>query len=571
MNFREISYQKIKDEINYYLRETYNKADIIFSPAEPFGQVIDVIENIYATLLQYTKNVVDQFDINGKAKNNRKMMRTLAKIGGYDPTRLISATGVLKFQLKPGVNISEEINGTQITIFDKTQLKNKVNNLYYVLDLGSDSSIYQLENGRNMFINLIQGKYEKQSFTGIGSINQSFVVNIPGQSEIENFNFTVKVNGELWEIKKHIWDMLPEDKAVVVNTGFNSGVELIFGNGSYGMAPLIGSTIEFEYLLTDGSLGNINRNTFNEFTFIDDVLDSSGETVAMEDLFDITNVNDINFGADGDSVEFLSNILPIVSTNFVLGQPQQFAFHIKKLGVFSKVSAYTVNDTNKDDTIFIYAVPDIRLFREGSTNYFNIAEDAFYLDDIEKEKIYEYLKGPGTMLVTKSIKMVNPVLKKYVINIFVQLYDNVIEEKLKIEIQNTISDYFLNSIRFDRIPASDIISLIKTIPEVDSVEVVFLNEDNETYHLRNNIFNENVNTKRLNVSKYQPLDNYDENFTTGIDTTLGDIIFNKDEYPIIRGGWVDRNGIEYEENLSSLGPGPINIYVKGYTSTDNLI
>lgn len=571
MNFREITYQKIKDEINYYLRETYNKADLIFSPAEPFGQVVDVIQGIYSTLLQYTKNVVDQFDVNGKAKNNVKMMRTLAKIGGYNPTRPISSTGVLTFKLKPGINISEEINGNQITIFDKTQLKNKTNNLYYVLDLGADNSIFQLDNNRQFHINLIQGKYEKQTLTGSGSINQSYVINIPGSAEIENFNFTLKINGELWTIRKHIWDMLPEEKAVVVDTGFSNGVELKFGNNSYGKVPPIGSLIEFEYLLTDGSIGNINRKTFNDFSFMDDILDSAGESVDIEELFDISNINDINFGADGDSVEFLSNILPIVSTNFVLGQPQQFAFQIKKLGVFSKVSAYTLNDSNEDDTIYVYAVPDIRLFREGTTNYFNINQGAFYLDEDEKEKLYEYLKGPGTMLVTKGLKIVNPKLKKYIINIFVQLYDNVIEETLKIDIQNKISDYFLNSIRFDRIPTSDVISLIQSINEVDSVEVVFLSEENETYHLRNNIFEKNVNTSRLNVSKYKPLENYNSEMNMGLDNTLGDIIFKNDEYPIIRGGWIDRNGIEYEENLSNSGPGPINIFVKGYTRKDNLI
>lgn len=571
MAFKEISYQKVKDEINFFLRDTYSKADIIFSPAEPYGQVVDVVEGLYATVMQYAKNVVDQFDVNGKAKRNKKMIRTLAKLGGYDPTRAISATGVLKFQLKPGIVIAEEIRGSQITIFDKTQLKNKTNNLYYVLDLGTDSMIFQLENGRNFFVNLIQGKYEKQVFTGSGLINQSYIVNVPGQAEVENFNYTLKVNGESWSIRRHIWDMLPEEKAVVVDTGFSGGAEIIFGNGAYGASPAIGSIIEFEYLLTDGSLGNINRETFNDFSFIDDVLDASGETVDMENIFDISNQNDINFGADGDSIEFMSNILPIVSTNFVLGQPQQFAFQIKKLGVFSKVSAYTMPGASEDDTIYVYAVPDVRLFRDGSTNYFNIDEDAFYLDDVEKEKLYEYLKGPGTILVTKNVKIVDPVIKRYVMNIFVQLYDSVKEETLKIEIQNKVSDYFLSNVRFDRIPASDLISMIQEIEEVDSVEVVFLSEDNETYHLRYNIFQKNVNTNRIDVGKYMPLDNYNPNTVIGIDSTLGDIIFKENEYPVIRGGWIDRFGIEYEENLSASGPGPINIFVKGFTKSDKLI
>jgi hypothetical protein len=36
---------------------------------------------------------------------------------------------------------------------------------------------------------------------------------------------------------------------------------------------------------------------------------------------------------------FTKNILPIASNNFVLGLPQQYAYEIKKLGVFSHVNA----------------------------------------------------------------------------------------------------------------------------------------------------------------------------------------------------------------------------------------
>jgi hypothetical protein len=151
------------------------------------------------------------------------------------------------------------------------------------------------------------------------------------------------------------------------------------------------------------------------------------------------------------------------------------------------------------------------------------------------------------------------------------LYDDSVEETVKISIQNAVSNYFLNNLRFDRIPVSDLISLIKNVPGIDSVEVVFQSEENETYHLRNNIFQQNINTDRIDISRYAPLDNYDPDAIFGIDPTLGDIIFKENEYPIIRGGWVDRNGIEYEENSSVAGPGPINIFVKGYTRRDNLI
>ena len=63
----------------------------------------------------------------------------------------------------------------------------------------------------------------------------------------------------------------------------------------------------------------------------------------------------------------IKNILPIASNNFVLGLPQQYAYEIKKLGVFSHVNAY-----EKTGTIFIVATPNINLFKNQSSDYFTI-------------------------------------------------------------------------------------------------------------------------------------------------------------------------------------------------------
>ena len=44
----------------------------------------------------------------------------------------------------------------------------------------------------------------------------------------------------------------------------------------------------------------------------------------------------------------------------------------------------------------------------------------------------------------------------------------------------------------------------------------------------------------------------------GIDT-FGDIIINRGEYALIRGGWTDRNGYLYYDTSSATKPGSINI------------
>ena len=89
--------------------------------------------------------------------------------------------------------------------------------------------------------------------------------------------------------------MIPNEKAVVTRTGFNGGLDIIFGNQNFGNQPPLNSTIQVVHLITDGIDGNIFRRTVNDFTFVDDVLDGFGNPVDITSIFDVLIFNDINF------------------------------------------------------------------------------------------------------------------------------------------------------------------------------------------------------------------------------------------------------------------------------------
>ena len=124
-----------------------------------------------------------------------------------------------------------------------------------------------------MYLPIIQGKFKTVTFTGSGNPNQTFQVTAKGNEDVENFNVEVLVNGEYWALKKSIYDMIPNEKACVVRTGFNGGLDVIFGNGNFGMIPPISSSIAITHLITNGQDGNIFRRTVNDWKFIDDVVD----------------------------------------------------------------------------------------------------------------------------------------------------------------------------------------------------------------------------------------------------------------------------------------------------------
>ena len=566
MKFIQISFDRIKEEIEDFLKTEYNKAGILFSNASPYGQILGVIENLQQLSLLYLKGTLNQFDLSNASSTNRRIIRNAAIFAGHNPTRSISATGTLLFRLKSAVDIEKEIPGGKVIFLNKTTLANKTNSLDYSLDLGSDRISHIMSKSYEFKINVVQGKWETKTYTGSGEQLQTFFVNVSGLKDVENFRVEILVNDEFWTIKKHIYEMLPDEKAVVTKSGFDEGLDIIFGNGGFGAIPELGSVITVRFLKTDGSLGNIFRRTSNDWDFVDDVFDGFGGTIDVGKIFDIEIYTDINFGADAESSLFTRSLLPMVSNNYVLALPQQYAYEIKKLGVFSHVNAY-----EKNGTVFVAVTPNINLFKNQNNNYFDIDIAAFSLDDYEIGKIGKYLRTGGNIQLTKNFSIVNPTLSYYVMNIFVIPYSDVTDDSLNNQILDVISNYFLNLNRIDRIPKLDLIKALSNITDIHSVDLQFISKKNEDYHKEAIINLQNKMTPTIvgGTSLPKPPINYDSSKVLGLDPILGDIIYEPSELPIIRGGWSNRNNVLYVDDMTSNGLKSVNIIKRGVVDVKN--
>lgn len=568
MTFIEISFSRIKLEIEAYLRQEHSKAGLLYSPSSPYGQILFVIENLFQLSFLYLKNSIKQFDVTDPSSVNERIIKNAAIYVGHIPTRNISSTGTLKISIKTNSDIERDIPGARITFTNRQLLKNKTNGLYYSINIGSDKQTYKVTTSTQIFLPIIQGQWQNKNFTGDGTENQTYQVTIrSNQQDIENFNYGVLVDGEFITTKNHIYEMLPNEKACVVRSGFNGGVDVIFGNSAFGFIPNIGSLIEVDYIVSDGGVGSIFRRTSNDWTFIDPTIDGYGETVNIGGLFDIQIYTDINFGADKESIQFTKSILPIVSNNFVLGLPQQYAYHIKRLGVFSHVNAYS-----DGTTVFIVATPNINLFKSQNSNYFTIDIRAFNLDNYEISKIDMYLKTGGNLMLTQRYQISSPALSYYTVNIFIMTWSDAIDENVNSQIVDIISQYFLDLNKIDRIPKSEIVAKLTTILDINSVDVSFVCKDNEDYHRQAILDDQNRRNQfaaqdSLNISR--PSTTYDPSKVIGIDPVLGDIIFNPSDIPIIRGGWYDRNNIYYSDDIESSGLKSVNILKKGTVDVKN--
>ena len=543
MSFKltEITFEKLGNEINYFLQKMYNKASETFSPSSPMGHILIVVNRLFQLSILYLKRSVNQFDLSSNNTDNYAQIRSAAIVAGHNPSRAVSASGLLRCQIKVSSNIGSDIGNGQIKIFNKTTIKNNTNGLLYHIDLGGmDEQVINTQNSQSFYLNIVQGEWVSNSaFTGTGEKNQSFELDATDKN-IENHLVKVSVNGEYYEIKNHIHEMLPDEKAVVIRTSFSGGISIIFGNSNFGKVPDIGSVISVEYVKTDGILGNIYRKTTNDWKFIDDVVTTDGSTINFEKYFNIFIERDINFGADAESIELMRSLIPLNMNNYVLALPTQYAYAIKKLGVFSHVNAYKENETIK-----IVATPNIRIFKNRNSDYFSVDKSAFLLDSYEIDKLDMYLKKGGYIRLTQRYQITTPKLSYYIMNIYLRLYDDAIEENVNSQILDKISEYFLDLTRLDRVPRKDMINILSEIVGIDSIDVKFVSKQNEDYHIN----------KPSGYSNKQVI---------GLDPVLGDIVFVKNEYPIIRGGWSDRNGIYYNETPLD-GFSSVNIKVLGRT------
>lgn len=604
MQLTEITFKKLYQQIIFKLKTYYSRADSSFTLASPFGQILSTITQLFQLNMLHAQSVQQSFDLNNPLNNNEKTIRGLSKIGQYNPARSKTAEGTIKVKLKAGINIEEDIKGGKITFSDRQRLKNKKNNLEYVLNLIDAELTYTLSASNPIILQVVQGGWKTITFTGTGERNQSYIVPAPAGKDIDNHKFKVYVNSEQIGVKKHKFDMLPNDKACVVLTGFTGGVDLLFGNGDEGFVPPLGSIISFEYLVTDGQNGNLVDPQLNEFTFIDLPKSLYGEDVDTNQFFDIDVNTKITFGTNGDSAAYLKSIMPYVSSNFVLVGPDQYKFFLQRLQLFSIIDVYSskksnpnlVNDMYKlakdntdmlnkmnnsdnnstlrqlvkknldeivlmrklllteggDNLINIFVIPDIRRFygKDTDINYFNIDMDKFVLDEDGKSRVLAYLSNEALQVITNEVKITDPTIRKYAINVTTRIYDDAVETNVINEITDKIADYFISQMRRDRIPPSDLVRILDGISDIDSVTVDFISEVNENYHREFIIKADNF--QRLNSR--QPEDTeiimsdgktYNRQQTIGLDNLLGDILIDKQDLPIIRGGFKDRYNNEY--------------------------
>lgn len=530
--------EMFRDSLNF-LEKTYGNVGNYFTSASPFGQLLTVITNMAQLIFYYIEDSITELNI--LTASRAESVRGLAALVGHDVTRPISASGDIRLVYN-GKTV--DIYGNSLIIPNFTTIKNKTNNLTYTIFLSSDAVSLELTDRNHIDVKIYQGTIETQSFAGNGEVLQSFNAAVRGGKHIDNQEVNVYVNNDKWTIYKSLYDIPRNGKGCIVKTSVSTGIDIFFGNGNFGEVPELGSNIRVEYLLTVGAQGNINTlDTDMEWEFVDDGLDLLGESVDINNLVNVKMIKEISFGTNFEDLDLTRLIAPKTSRSFVLANPENYVIFLEKFNFFGIIDAFSTFDDeyiDDDNVIYLFLIPDINRRITGSDNYFTTPITMFTLTDDEKERIIGVIEESGQKMITAVNTIVDPEIKRYVLNISLITFEGYSKDMIKQQIINKMSQYFVSFRRRDRIPKSDLIAIIEDIDGVDSVNLWFTSESREAI-LKND---PNGDEEKPSIDEF------------------GDIIIGRGELPIIRGDWTDRNGIYYQDSTNLEIPSSINVSVK---------
>lgn len=545
-----------------FLHNKYNQAAHVFTSASPFGQLLTVIANMAELIFTYIAHTAEELNI--KTAQNIETIYGLAQMTGHDAYRGGSSYGMMALKLNTSTDL---IEGDFVTIKNFTKFTIAETGCNYFLNLPAEYIKLNIADTTFTNVNFIQGTPETQTFTSDGTPLQSFNPIIKNMTD--NDNVAVTVNGKAWKRVNSLYDMPADDdinensECFIAKSSVNVGLSIFFGNGEFGKIPPAGSLIEITYIRTSGSEGNADTSHLT-YLFNDPGIDEYGNEVNLNDILIVETVAPPMLGSDFEDPDFTKLIAPKASKSFVLATPENYVSYLSKYNQYSFIYAYNTKDDADiydDNVVYLKIIPNIKKKLSNSQDYFELPAEEFTLSEYEKEAIINALDDSGRMLVNAEVQIVDPTVKRFVINIIIRYFEDIDRTSIRASIRQRLGQYFLNINRNDIVPLSDVISIVEGINGVDTCDVFFVNEENERaiingYYYQNEMTWDGLeyieNQKKVYVG-------YDEDPRIGFDN-FGNLKVNEYEIFIPKGGWKDRDGNYYTETPEEGKLGPLNIF-----------
>jgi hypothetical protein len=532
-----------------FISKTYSQSKNLFTVASAWGQIMFVFQNISQLILYFIEDSITELNMEQATRDYS--VRSLARISGYDPKRTTTSQGEVIVSWNSS---NSQAGGGSVIIPRNTQIRNQQNGQIYTLIIPSDRITIPLSSqSQPQTFKVVQGNFESTNFTSTGASLLSFnVPSVSGQN-IDHFYVDVFVNEEKWRRYDSLYDIPLNAKGFIVKSGISNGIDVYFGNSFFGQIPQAGSRVRIEYLSNLGIKGNVYSTQNNPLTwkFSTSGTDLYGASLDLNQYLNIVNSLDPDFGTDADATSLIRIVAPKTSRAFVFANAESYEIFLNKLGIFSQIQAYsTFEDENLDDdnVVYIYLVPDITLNIASNQDYFSVPVQNFIVTQAQKTRILNLIEDSVSMIATTLFQIVDPVVKRFIMNITISIFEGFDPNTIKQEIRNKISEYMLNLKRRDKIPRSDMIAIVESVSGVDSVYAEFISEEDQ---------------ESLKDLQKTAGPDVTVNYQSSSIDSFGDIIIGKNQLVIFRGGWSDLDGNNYTVSPVGGSLGPINITIEG--------
>lgn len=525
-----IKFNELLTDAQNYLSTTYNQNNKTFTPASPFGQLLYVIIGLAQKIFYYIEDSVTELNINSATRESS--IRGLASLTGYQPKNATSAQGNVIVHYNGKGFIDEGVS--QVILPNYTRVFTKFNNLPYLLVSSNETRFDANSTSQTRKMKIVQGEFFEEVFNGDGTQLQSLRLNFKYSEFIDLDSIRVFINEIECKVYESIYDMPLGEFSCVLRNSPVDGIDIFFGNIYNGFIPPAGSRVRVQGIRNAGFAGNILEANNVKFEFSDSGFDNFGNSIDLNEYLEIIPENEIILGSNPEDINITRLTAPTHSRAFVLSNTKAYESYIRRMNYFSTVDIFnTFDDDNltDDNVVYMFLIPNLSLRVSPNKNYFTAPLTSFLMSSNEQTQLIDKIESSGQVMIGTEFEIIQPNVKRFVLFVIIDFFKGYSKELIRNQIIDSLSTYFINQTRRDRIPKSDLIAIIEGINGVDSVNVYFKGDPNNSITGSNTYIND-----------------------------MGDIIIGKRDYPLIRGGWVDPdNNISYLDDLSETALSSLNI------------
>lgn len=431
-----------------------------------------------ADLLSYRQNILANENFLGCSEIMENMLKII-KLLNYKPRRAIPSHGSVTLWIK-------NASANNIVIPQGTKMSTSDNIIFYTVFeneiIAGDTEITGIK--------LAQGIQKEISYVSDGSTNQEFILNSDNKnyymgatiwpnSEYSYSGLKIYIDGEEWQEIDSLVNSTENDTEYYVEQVSNYALKIVFGDGTLGKIPPIGSNIKFVYNLNIGKFGNINATAINK------VSDTINDVLQNPVTVYVTQPESFLTGGDPEELEE-------IRTN----APKWFAAGDRGITADDITALINANFSNILD-VFILGEEDLTppAFKE-----FNQITIGLLLKDTDGAPLVPSINGENYLSFYESvdelIKIKQPltVHRKYIIpepieimfKVSYKKYSGFTDSSTTAKIQGAIEQYLLDFGRLGvTIKFSDLVYAIESLPEIDYCHLEMRRSSDASYSTQN--------------------------------------------------------------------------------------